>query len=161
MKLSLRLRSLPFTVLILALWLTGHGSLLAQEFRASIIGQVNDASGAPIPGASITAVEHSTNQTYTAKSNSAGVYSVDFVLPGQYTVTVEAPGMSKQVFSNVTLQAVQKLNLNVTLTVGQVNQEVTVNASPGLLDTATAAGGGRCRPGQSRKHRFHGTTVVG
>ena len=40
------------------------------------------------------------------------------------------------------VQAVQKLNLNVTLTVGTISQEVTVSATPGLLDTATAAGGG-------------------
>ncbi len=124
------------------MWLWGACYSPAQEFRASIIGQVFDASGAPIPGAAVIAVELSTNQAYTTKSNADGVYSVDFLQPGHYTLTVEAQGMSKQVFPDVTLQAVQKLNLNVTLTVGTVNQQVTVSASPGLIDTATASGGG-------------------
>ena len=142
MKGPVSLFRLRLTVVIVAMSLAGSGSSPAQEFRASIIGQVTDPSGGPIPGAAVTAVDHSTNQTYTAKSNSSGVYSIDFVLPGQFTVTVEAEGMGKQFFPNVTLQAVQKLNLNVTLNVGQVNQQVTVTEAPGLLDTATAAGGG-------------------
>jgi hypothetical protein len=116
--------------------------LYAQEFRASIIGQVSDSSGAPIPGATVTAVEHSTNQTYTTKSNADGAFSVDFVQPGQYTVTIEAQGFSKKVYPNVTLQAAQKLNLNVMLTVGSVRQQVTVTAAPGLLDTTNASSGG-------------------
>jgi hypothetical protein len=116
--------------------------LCAQEFRASIIGQVSDVSGAPIPGATVTAVERNTNQTYTTKSNIDGVFSVDFVQPGQYMVTVEVQGFSKKVYPNVTLQAAQKLNLNVTLSVGSVRQQVTVSAAPGLLNTANASSGG-------------------
>jgi hypothetical protein len=90
-----RLRSHVWSLTIL---LAGIHPLAAQEFRGSITGQVSDSSGALIPGASITAVEHSTNQTYAAKTNAAGVYSMDFLQPGEYTVTVEAPGMNKEVF---------------------------------------------------------------
>jgi len=96
----------------------------AQEFRASIIGQVTDPSGAPVPEATVTAIQHGTNQTFTAKTNTAGVYSIDFVQPGQFTVTVEAQGFSKEVYPDVPLEPAQKLNLNAKLTVGQVNQEV-------------------------------------
>ena len=55
---------------------------------------------------------------------------------------MEAQGFSKEVYPDVTLEAAQKLNLNAKLSVGQVNQQVTVTASPGLLNTATASGGG-------------------
>lgn len=130
------------TGVIIAACVAGARFSVAQEFRASILGQVSDPSGAAIVGAAVTAVQHNTNQTYTAKSNSAGVYSVDFILPGEFTVTIEAKGFSKAVYPNVTLQAAQKLNLNVTLTVGPTVQEVTVTASPGLLDTSNAASGG-------------------
>jgi hypothetical protein len=87
----------------------------------------------------VTAVQISTNTTYTAKSNAAGVYSIDFVMPGQFTVTIEAQGFATKVYSNVTVQAAQTLNLNVALSVGSTHQVVTVTASPGLLDTADAA----------------------
>jgi hypothetical protein len=114
----------------------------AQEFRATVTGQVSDSSGAPVPAATVTAVQQDTNQAYTAKSNAAGVFSVEYVNPGQYKVTVEATGFSAQVYPNVTLAAGQTLNLNVTLKVGSVHEQVTVEASPGLLDTASAASGG-------------------
>ncbi len=114
----------------------------AEEFRASIIGQVSDPSGAPVPGATVTAVMKDTHQTYTTKSDGAGVYNLDFISPGVFVVTVEAEGFKKEVYSDVTLQATQKLNLNVTLTVGSVQQNVTVTASPGLIDTSTATSGG-------------------
>ena len=107
-----------------------------------MIGQVADSTGAPVPAATVTAVQEGTNQAYTAKSNAAGVFSVEYVNPGQYKVTVEATGFSEQVYPNVTLEAGQKLNLNVTLTVGSVHEQVTVAASQGLLNTATAASGG-------------------
>ena len=80
----------------------------AQEFRASIIGQVTDSSGAPIPQAIVSAIQHGTNQTFTAKTNSSGVYSIDFVQPGQYTVSVEAQGFNKEVYLDVTLEPSQK-----------------------------------------------------
>jgi len=114
----------------------------AQEFRATIIGQVSDTSGGPVPAATVTAVQQSTNQTYATKSNASGVFSVDYVNPGQYKVTVEASGFSVQVYPDITLEAGQKLNLNVTLAVGSVHEQVTVAASQGLLDTTSAASGG-------------------
>jgi hypothetical protein len=62
----------------LASVLLGGTSFLcaAQEFRATITGQVTDSSGAALPGASITAVNADTQQVYTAHSDAAGTYSV-------------------------------------------------------------------------------------
>ncbi|MGD1101476.1 MAG: TonB-dependent receptor [Terriglobia bacterium] len=130
------------TGVIIAGCVAGASFSFAQEFRASILGQVADPSGARIARATVTAVEHSTHHTYTAQSDSAGVYSVDFILPGEFTVTIEAQGFRKEVYPNVTLHTAQKLNLNVTLSVGPAHQEVTVTASPGLLDASDAATGG-------------------
>lgn len=116
--------------------------LYGQEFRASIMGQVTDPSGAIIPGATVTAVEHNTGQVYSAKSNGRGIFSVVSIMPGDFTVTVAANGFKKKVYPDVTLYATQKLNLNVTLTVGSTRQAVTVTAKPGLLNTTNAASGG-------------------
>ncbi|MGH9470485.1 MAG: carboxypeptidase regulatory-like domain-containing protein [Terriglobia bacterium] len=136
----IRLR--PMAMMLFAVCLASASISVAQEFRASIIGEVTDPSGAPVPGAVVTAFEHSTNQTYTAKSNADGVYSIDFVQPGQCTVMVEAQGFTRKAYPDVTLEAGQKLNLNVTLSLGSVRQQVTVTASPGLLNTTNASSGG-------------------
>ena len=136
------LTGLRVVVYVAAACLGGASFSFAQEFRASIIGQVSDPSGTAVPGATVKAVQHDTRQAYAANADSAGVFSVSFILPGEFTVTVEAPGFSQKVYPDVTLEAGQKLNLNVTLAVGSVHEQVTVDASPGLLDTSDATGGG-------------------
>ena len=116
--------------------------LSAQEFRALITGQVMDPSGGAVPGAAVKAVRIDTQQSYTAKSDATGVFSVLYLLPGKYTVSVEAPGFQKALYDNVVLESAQKLILNVKLALGSVDQQVTVTGSPGLLDAATASVGG-------------------
>lgn len=118
------------------------GPLHAQEFRASIMGRVSDPSGAVIPGATVTAVQHNTGQVYSAKSNSSGIFSIVSIMPGDFTVTISSKGFSKKVYPDVSLYATQKLNLNVTLKVGSSLQVVTVTATPGLLNTTNASSGG-------------------
>ena len=76
----------------------------------------------------------------------------DRAILGEFTVTVESEGFSQKVYPNVTLEAGQKLNLNVMLAVGSVHEEVTVTGAPGLLNTSDATGGphhGRRREGVS------------
>jgi hypothetical protein len=130
------------TGMSIAVCIAGASLSPAQEYHASIIGQVSDSSGAPIPGATVIAVQHGTNQTYATKANSHGDYAVDYINSGQFTVTIGARGFAQRVYPNVTLAAGQQLNLNVTLSVGSVRQRVTVTSEPGLLNTANASSGG-------------------
>lgn len=118
------------------------GQLYAQEFRASITGQVADTTGAVIPGASITAVNPDTKVAYSAKSDNQGVYSVLYILPGSYRVTVEAAGFQTMVYNNVVLDSAQQLGLNVTLKTGNVAQQVVVTVGALDLDTVSATTGG-------------------
>jgi hypothetical protein len=113
----------------------------AQEFRATITGQVTDPSGAAVPGASISAVSLETRQAYTAHTDAAGEYSLLYLLPGKYTVTVEAPRFLKTIY-NVVLESARKVSLNVPLALGSVNQQVVVPADVGLLDTVSSSSGG-------------------
>jgi len=113
--------------------------LQAQEFRGLILGRVTDPSSAVVPNATITA--KGPQQTYMAKSNASGDFTIPFVLPGTYDVTAEAPGFRKAVRTRVTVDVAQKLNLNFTLEVGAVTETVTVLASPATVNTADASGG--------------------
>lgn len=114
----------------------------AQEFRASITGQVADRSGSVIPGASVTGVDTGTGQTYSTKTDGQGDYSLLYLLPGQYAVTVKAPNFQAAVFNNIVLESAQQRGLNVTLSTGTVTQQVVVSAAGALLDTVTASTGG-------------------
>lgn len=105
------------------------------------MGGVRDPSGRVIPNATVTAVQKGTQQTYSAGTNSDGTYVLNCLTPGKYQLTVGAPDFKGKVYSNLTLETAQKLNLNIILTIGTVRQEVTVTSSPGLLNTATASNG--------------------
>ena len=65
----------------------------------------------------MTAIRVDAQQAYTAKSDAAGVFTLLYLLPGKYTVTVDAPSFQKTVYNNVTLESAQKLNLVFYLSV--------------------------------------------
>jgi len=113
--------------------------LKAQEYRGLIIGQVKDPSGAVIHDARITA--RGAQQTYTAKTNASGDFSIPFVQPGTYEVSVEARGFKRAVEKNVIISVAQKANLNFRLEVGAVTDSVEVVASAVAVNTADASGG--------------------
>jgi len=65
----------------------------AQEFRATLTGQVSDPSGAVIPGTKITATNIDSGTIYTGVTTGKGVYYINYVLPGVYTITAEAKAL--------------------------------------------------------------------
>ena len=67
----------------------------AQDFRGSIIGRVNDSSGARLPGATVTATNTATNVGSTTTTNNDGSYSILYLTPGTYTVAVELAGFRR------------------------------------------------------------------
>src|SRR4051794_11458026 len=110
----------------LAVMVTFAGLLQAQEFRGTISGQVVDASGAAIVGATVKAVQRSTNQATGATTNQDGYYVLPYLQPSDYDVEVSANGFRKMKKENVTLLVAQKLDVPFKLEVGQMTQEITV-----------------------------------
>lgn len=124
--------------LLFLLALTGT-ALSAQDYRGVLYGQVADKTGGVIPGAVVTAIGPA--QTYTSKTTGKGEFSIPFVQPGQYTVSVEAPGFKKETQDNVFLDIAQKSNLSFTLQPGGMNETVTVEADAAGLNAGDASGG--------------------
>ena len=102
----------------------------------SIQGSILDASGAALPGATVTATHLSTGVDTVRQATGAGVYTVSPLAPGDYRVTVVLQGFQTFVQESVTVDALGVVGLNVTLKVGGITQEVTVSASPPMLRTA-------------------------
>ena len=117
------------------------GSAFAQEFRGTISGQVSDPSGAAVPNANVTVREVKTGTTNKTKSDAAGQYVVPFLLPGEYTITVDEPGFQTTTQQNVTVDAQAHPIINVTLQVGEATQTVTVTDTPPMIDQANASVG--------------------
>jgi len=114
----------------------------SQEFRGTITGRILDSSGAAIAGASVKTVNTGTNETNTVTTDTSGVYSIPFLRPGQYNLTVSHPGFKQSIRSNITLQVSQVAGIDVVLEVGQVSDSVTVEANAAILETQTASRSG-------------------
>jgi hypothetical protein len=125
-----------FTLLLLGV---GAGLLNAQEFRGTISGTVADAQGAVIPGAVITVRNAETGAVSTTNVGPTGAYTVPSLAPGTYSIRVEYPGFSNYTRNGVTLTAGDHDQIDVTMQMGTVSQEVVVTADAPLVDSTNGA----------------------
>jgi hypothetical protein len=109
----------------------------AQQSAGSITGLVTDASGSAVSGAMVTATDLDQSTTWTAKTTDAGLYEFPSVPVGKIRVKVEAQGFATEVRSPFTLVLNQVARVDFRLKVGMVNQTVTVNDAPPLLQTGS------------------------
>src|SRR5262249_46212144 len=84
LKASLRPQAVLLVVLLVSLF--SRGLFAQQNGTASVSGVVADASGASIVGASVTVTNNATGVNISAKSNEAGIYTVLYLIPGNYKV---------------------------------------------------------------------------
>ena len=112
----------------------------AQQTLGAITGQVTDASGAAVAGATVTTTGEQTSLTRTATTNSEGVYTLVNLPIERYTITIANQGYETQKFPGILVQADRTTTLNAVLKVGQVSQSITVEATP-LLNTVDTTNG--------------------
>src|SRR6185503_15883173 len=113
-----RIRSYVLVGAALILTVTG---VAAQEFRATVKGQVVDASQAALPGASVAVRNQETNEVATAVTNGEGNYTIPFLKPGVYTLSIEMSGFQKYTRKDMRLEIGQTALINVSLPVAGVN----------------------------------------
>lgn len=113
-------------------------ALIAQEFRGTLLGRVTDPSGAVIPGAAVKATNQATNVTLETTANESGNYQIPFVVPGDYTLSVESTGFKTITRSGVRVSLGAQVTVDFTLEVGQASESITVDARTPLLNTASA-----------------------
>jgi hypothetical protein len=111
--------------------------VMAQTFRGGINGTVTDATGASIPGATVTLVETSTNTSYTSTSTSAGEFNFTNLPAGTYTVTIASQGFSLAKYDKVMVQAGAPYTLAAKLAVSSTGTTIEVDAGAIALDTVT------------------------
>ena len=108
---------------------------------SGMTGEVTDPSGAALSGATVTLKNAATGQSFTATTNSQGVYRFSEVTPGEgYSATFSASGFSPVEINNIYLTVATVRTQNAILKVGTQAQEVQVTASNSevTIDTTTA-----------------------
>jgi hypothetical protein len=117
------------------LLLTNAPSAFGQVDEGSIAGQVQDPTGAVVPGAQVTLVNTDQGITLNTTTSSSGEYTFSPVRTGHYSVSATAPGFSKTEQENLTVSLDQHLQVNIQLKTGATSETVQVTTAPPELQT--------------------------
>ncbi len=124
-----------WSVIALTICLVPHAFGQATLSFAQLSGTVEDTTGRIVVGASVSARNLDTNQSYAATTNSSGYYVAPNLLPGRYELIVQAAGFAKSVQTAFTLTVGQTATLDVTLKVAAVGETVTVTTEAPPVET--------------------------
>ncbi|MEK7752800.1 MAG: carboxypeptidase-like regulatory domain-containing protein [Acidobacteriota bacterium] len=126
------------------LWLLALAAALASPSMAQttsgrIRGTVQDHSGAVIPSVKITATNTETGAQRSTTSNQEGQYMVYPLPPGIYQLTAGVTGFQTERVDGIRIDVADTVLRNITLQIGQIEQQVTVSAetTPTLTQTAS------------------------
>ena len=110
----------------------------AQLLYGGLVGNVVDAQGAVVPGASVTIVNTDTNLKREMTTDAQGGYSFTNIQAGPYDVRVVLTGFKEIVRTRVPVTVGQISRVDLTLAVGAVSEVVTVQSAAELLQTDKA-----------------------
>ena len=122
----------------LAPWSSLGTELLAQTNTAEIQGVVRDTTGGLLPGASVVVASVTSGLRIERASDDAGRFFVPGLPVGEYSVTVSLDGFKTVTRPNVIVQVGQRVELPITLPLGERTENVTVSVAVPLLQTANA-----------------------
>jgi hypothetical protein len=120
----------------LAVTLLPH-SAVAQAVGA-ITGIVSDQSGAAVPGVTIEVTNTATGQTRTAVTGADGHYAVLQLPPGPYSVRGTLAGFRTVLRDGITVAVETTARVDLQMSVGAVEESITVTADAPLVETRTA-----------------------
>jgi len=116
-------------IVVLSAFVLLPSQMMAQGLFGTISGVVTDSSGGMVPDATVKVTNIKTSVTITVKTNGTGVYSATSLNPGVYKVEAEAKGFKTAVVNNFPLEVNANPKVDLTLTVGQINEVVEVSTA--------------------------------
>src|SRR5712672_4224552 len=133
----------PFALIFAALLMLAAAPARAQTFRGTILGVVSDATGAAVPGATVTVRNVDTGLLRTTETQADGSYRVPELPIGTYDVTVEKSGFQTSITSSVRVDVAAERHVDSALKPGEVKEQITVSgeALP-LIEITNATLGG-------------------
>ena len=123
---------------VVALFCVSVATATAQETTGTILGTVTDASGGVLPGVTISVKHLETSQVRSVATDSGGRYRVQALLVGSYEITAQLPGFQNLVRSGVVLTVAMEAVVNITMSIGNVSENVTVDGAAPLVETTTS-----------------------
>ena len=119
-----------------------HGLIglgLYGQTTATLAGQVNDASGAAVPEASVVLTNADTGARREAITNSEGLYQFPLLPPGTYNLAVQKQGFKQVTQEGIRLEVNQAARIDLSLQIGAVSETVEVTGSAPLLQSSSSS----------------------
>lgn len=113
----------------------------AQVATGSIGGLVTDPGGAAVPGVVVTVKNDSTGREIKTEASEGGLYLFPSLATGIWSLTVEKAGFKKVTRSGLEVRIAQRIDLNIAMEVGDVQQTITITDAPPLLESTTSERG--------------------
>ena len=134
------LRPLPIGIggLVMLVAVMATTPAAAQIGAAVLTGTVVDATGAAVPGATVTVVAARTNLSRTVVTTVDGGFLVPALAPGPYRVRVDAGGFKPLTRDGIRLATGETIQLDLELEVGSVSEGLTITADAPLLRSASS-----------------------
>src|SRR5882757_10026403 len=104
----------------------------------AIAGSVSDPSGASVADAAVIIRSDATREERHVTTDAEGNFAVPLLTPGNYDLTVRAPGFEPLVLKSVRVQITEVSRLKIQLTISGAKEQITVSAKPPLLQTENA-----------------------
>lgn len=134
----LKLKALSACLGAILLAALPHATAWAQSVSSSqVSGVVRDASGGALPGADVTITKTDTGAVRSAVTSADGTFVLPNLPVGPYQLKVSLPGFNTYVQDGIVLQVSSNPQINVTLAVGVVSEQVTVTANTTMVETHT------------------------
>ena len=110
-----------------------------QNITGTILGTVTDASGAIVPGVTVTVTSKATGQSIRVLTNQLGYYEAPQLRPGDYGVQAAGTGFKTLVRDGVQVSVESRLRLDFAMEVGDAATSVAVTADAPLIESETAS----------------------
>jgi hypothetical protein len=127
-----------FVLFALAAMLCGPAAAPAQVLYGSVVGNVNDSSGAAIPEATVTVLHNGTGFTRQVGTNHLGQFEIQSVPGGVYKVTISKTGFAMFTREALIVSPNSVARIDATMQVGAVSETVQVDAAAVVLQTDRA-----------------------
>jgi hypothetical protein len=116
-------------------------ALLAQSYYGGVRGTVLDQNAGSVPGAKVTLINEGTGAQRSSLSASVGEFIFSEVVPGNYSLVIEAPGFKRFQRTGIIVGTQQQVSLDLKLELGQVSESVQVTEQVPVIESANASQG--------------------
>ena len=134
----IRLYAFSFGLMFCLTALVVGGPAYGQSATGIIAGNISDPSGAAVPDASVVAVGKATGLRYSGASSSAGSYRITGLVPGVYDLVITRTGFQASRQEGLTVDVNAITTRNVSLSVGSVNETLTVAADAPVVESQSS-----------------------